>query len=45
VRDLMRRRMRIAIDGDNFHTQALRGDGNFLPELTATEQHNFGSAG
>ncbi len=42
VRDLVARRVRVAVDGDGFHAQALQRDDDFLAEFAAAEQHDAG---
>ena len=42
VRDLVARRVRVAVDGDHFDAEALQRNDHFLAELAGTEQHDFG---
>ena len=42
VRDLVPRRVRIAIDGDRLDAEPLQRDDDFLAELAAAEQHDAG---
>nr|GEU28566.1 hypothetical protein [Tanacetum cinerariifolium] len=42
VRNLVARRIRITVDGNHFHTQALQGDDDFLAQLARAEQHDTG---
>ena len=42
VRHLMPRCILVAVHRDNFHPQTLQGDDDFLAELAAAEQHDFG---
>ncbi len=42
VRDLHRRRVRVAVAGDDLAAEALQFDGHLLAELAGTEQHDPG---
>ena len=42
VRDLVPRRVGVAIDGDDLDAEALQRDDDFLAELAAAEQHDPG---
>jgi hypothetical protein len=41
VRDLLRRRIRVAIDRNGLDAQPLQLDDNFLAELTGAQQHHL----
>ena len=45
VRDLMARRVRVAVDGDHFDAETLQRDDHFLAELAAAQQHHLGRGG
>ena len=42
MRDLMTRRVRVAVDGDHLDAEALQRDDHFLAELAAAEEHHPG---
>ena len=42
MRDLVARRVGVAVDGDRLHPEALERDDDFLAELPAAEQHDAG---
>ena len=42
MRDLVSGRVGVAIDRDGFHAEALQCNDNFLAQLAAAEQHDFG---
>ena len=45
MRDLVARRVGVAVDGDRFHAQALQRDDDFLAEFAAAQQHDAGGGG
>ncbi len=42
VRDLLSRRVGVAVHGDGFHAKALQRDDDFLAQFAAAEQHDAG---
>ena len=45
MRDLMARRVGVAVHGDDLHAQPLQRDDDFLAELPAAQQHHFRGRG
>ena len=45
MRDLHARCIGIAIDADDFYTEALKCNNDFLAQFTAAEQHHAGGGG
>ncbi len=45
MRDLLARRVLVAVDRDGFDAEPLQGDQHFLAELSGAEQHHFGGTG